>query len=57
MNSDIKNPEEDKVSVFYPVGAKPGSNATVDKSFKFISYAHGMFGGGILEVLFVFCGV
>jgi hypothetical protein len=45
LNSDIQNPEEDKVSVWYPSGVTPGSNVTFDKStnFKFISYAHGKF--------------
>ena len=51
LNSDIQNPEEDKVSVWYPTGVKEGSNATLDSSIKFISYAHGMFGGGVLEVI------
>ena len=50
LDSDIQNPEEDKVSVWYPTGVKEGSNATLDSSIKFISYAHGMFGGGVLEV-------
>jgi hypothetical protein len=51
LNSDIKNPEEDKVSVWYPSGLT-GRNDTLDEStkFKFISYAHGMFGGGALEI-------
>ena len=53
LNSDIKNPEEDKISVYYPIGLADGSNITLDDlevSFKLISYAHGMFGGGILDV-------
>ncbi len=52
LNSDIKNPNEDKVSVWYPNGVNPNSNVTFDQStsFKFISYAHGMFGGGIVDV-------
>jgi hypothetical protein len=47
LNSDIQNPEEDKVSVWFPSGLNDGANATFDgsESFKFISYAHGMFGG------------
>lgn len=52
LNSDIQNPEEDKVSVWFPTGINHGANATYDENsnFKFISYAHGMFGGGILDV-------
>jgi len=51
LNSDIQNPQEDKVSVWYPSGVAAGSNITFDQSnFKFISYAHGMFGGGSLDI-------
>ena len=52
LNSDIMNPNEDKVTVWYPIGVNPDYNLTLDKSttFKFISYAHGMFGGGIVDV-------
>jgi hypothetical protein len=51
LNSDIQNPQEDKVSVWYPSGVSAGSNVTFDESnFKFISYAHGMFGGGSLDI-------
>ena len=38
--------EEDKATVYYPV-MDSSYNAT---SFKYISYAHGMFGGGVAEV-------
>lgn len=47
------SPGEDRLSVWYPSGLRDGAvNATFDESskFKFISYAHGMFGGGILDV-------
>jgi hypothetical protein len=52
LNSDIRNPNEDMVSIWYPTGVNADSNATFDDttSFKFISYAHGMFGGGIVDV-------
>ena len=52
LNSDIKNPNEDKVSVWYPTGVISKSNEPLEETtkFKFISYAHGMFGGGIVDV-------
>jgi hypothetical protein len=51
-NSDIQNPQSNKVSVYFPSGLVSGSNVTYNEStkFKFISYAHGMFGGGTVDI-------
>lgn len=51
LNSGLINPLEDQVSVWYPTGVKDGSNVSFDYlTFKFISYAHGATGGGIIDV-------
>ena len=55
LDTDSKDPAMDKVTIYYPTGADTGymhTNVTWSDSlsFPFISYAHGMFGGGAVEV-------
>jgi hypothetical protein len=46
--SDSKDSYMDKITVWYPSGTSSGTNDS--STFPFISYAHGMFGGGAVEV-------